>query len=161
MRSHAPQPQTQITKAATADPHILFRGPPAEWFRDQVGSPLMMSRSCEFTVSSTVSSKLLYLRRYLRIFAVSSSPDRTASVSSTVSSSSDRTAPYLPPYLVPGGVTIRNGEKYGVGTSRRLSAGRCAGSRRRGYTRSSFFVCTTHGAHPLSRHVILARSGPL
>ena len=42
---------------------------------------------------------LLYLRPYLRIFAVSSSPDRTASVSSTVSSSSDRTAPYLPPYL--------------------------------------------------------------
>jgi hypothetical protein len=32
----------------------------AEWFRDQVGSPLMISRSCEFTVSSTVPS---YLRR--------------------------------------------------------------------------------------------------
>ena len=28
MRSHAPQPQTQITKAATADPHIMHRGPP-------------------------------------------------------------------------------------------------------------------------------------
>ena len=28
MRKHAPQPQTQITKAATADPAILVRGPP-------------------------------------------------------------------------------------------------------------------------------------
>ena len=28
MRSHAPQPQTHITKAATADPHIMHRGPP-------------------------------------------------------------------------------------------------------------------------------------
>ena len=63
--------------------------------------------------------------------------------------------------LVPTPDKIRNEKKDGVGTSRRLSAGRCAGSRRRGYARSSFFVCTTHGAHPLSRHVILARSGPL
>ena len=28
MRSHGPQAQSQITKAATADPHILLRGPP-------------------------------------------------------------------------------------------------------------------------------------
>ena len=28
MRKHAPQPQTDITKAATADPHIMHRGPP-------------------------------------------------------------------------------------------------------------------------------------
>ena len=28
MRSHAPQPQTHITKAATADPLIMHRGPP-------------------------------------------------------------------------------------------------------------------------------------
>ena len=27
MRSHAPQPQTHITKAATADPLIMHRGP--------------------------------------------------------------------------------------------------------------------------------------
>ena len=52
-------------------------------------------------------------------------------------------------------------KKDGVGTSRRLSAGRCAGSRRRGYARSSFFVRTTHGAHSLSHRVILSRSGPL
>ena len=28
MRSHAPQPQTHITKAATTDPLIMHRGPP-------------------------------------------------------------------------------------------------------------------------------------
>ena len=52
-------------------------------------------------------------------------------------------------------------KKMGLARHVALSAGRCAGSRRRGYARSSFFVRTTHGAHSLSHRVILSRSGPL
>jgi hypothetical protein len=52
-------------------------------------------------------------------------------------------------------------KKMGLARHVALCAGRCAGSRRRGFAYDSLSVRTTHGAHTLSRRVILPRSGPL
>jgi hypothetical protein len=52
-------------------------------------------------------------------------------------------------------------EKDGVGTSRRLERWTLRWLSTTRLRTQLIFVHTTHGAHPLSRHVILAHSGPL
>jgi hypothetical protein len=56
MRKHAPQPQNQITKAATADPHILFRGPPETQKTNAMHNELRSNDRTEHNARGTHSS---------------------------------------------------------------------------------------------------------
>ena len=56
MRKHAPQPQTQITKAATADPAILLRGPPQKHRARMQCSELPTNDRTEHNARGTHSS---------------------------------------------------------------------------------------------------------